>query len=79
MRSGDLMYVSFSAGSIMAGLNVQIHTTDTPHKLAKCRCPGLAKDGFALVPYAPGHTIRAHSKAAGKAFEDDVKGTHQRR
>ena len=72
--SGDLMYVSFSAGSIMAGPTVEIHT-DTPHGIVKCDCPDPPgtlhkKDGFKLVPFA----LRPHGKtAAGKAFEKKVE------
>jgi hypothetical protein len=62
------MYVSFSAGSVMAGLTVEINTDDIDEvtKAGGTR----TKDGFKLVQYA----IRPHndykwSQDAGKAFE----------
>jgi peptidase E len=65
---GDLMYVSFSAGSVMAGLTVEINTDDIDEVI---KAGGTrTKDGFKLVQYA----IRPHnehkwSQDAGKAFE----------
>ena len=65
---GDLMYVSFSAGSVMAGLTVEINmdNIDEVTKAGGTR----TKDGFKLVQYA----VRPHnqgpaSQAAGKDFE----------
>jgi peptidase E len=65
---GDLMYVSFSAGSVMAGLTVEINRDDID-EVTKAGGTRM-KDGFKLVPYA----IRPHnqdpaSQAAGKEFE----------
>jgi len=63
-----LMYVSFSAGSIMAGLTVEINVDpiDTVLEAGGTR----TKDGFKLVPYAiRPHNQDAASQAAGKDFE----------
>ena len=75
VRRGDLMYVSFSAGSVMAGPTVEIHT-DTDSGKVKCLCPdppGIThkKNGFSLVLFA----MRPHNNvAAGKAFEEKAAG-----
>jgi hypothetical protein len=68
---GDLMYVSFSAGSVMAGLTVEINMDDINPVL---HAGGTrTKDGFKLVQYAvrphvSGNTHQA-AKAAGENFE----------
>ena len=65
---GDLMYVSFSAGSVMAGLTVEINTDDiNPVLQAGGR---RTKDGFKLVQFAiRPHNQHKFSQDAGKAFE----------
>jgi len=68
---GDLMYVSFSAGSVMAGLNVEICRDDPAPVIEKWG--KLTKDGFKIVPFA----VRPHfqspdSKQKGREFEAKV-------
>jgi colicin import membrane protein len=60
---GDLMYVSFSAGSVMAGLTVEINVDpiDTVLDAGGTR----TKDGFKLVPYA----VRPHNQATNPASQ----------
>jgi len=62
------MYVSFSAGSVMAGLTVEINVDHIDPVL---QAGGTrTKDGFKLVPYAVRpHNQGAASQAAGKDFE----------
>jgi hypothetical protein len=51
---GDLMYVSFSAGSVMAGLTVEINRDDI-NEVTKAG-GNRTKDGFKLIHYLDGES-----------------------
>jgi len=71
VQRGDLMYVSFSAGSVMAGLTVEINMDNIQDVLSKGGT--RKKDGFKLVPFAVRpHNQGAAQQAKGKAFQQQV-------